>query len=163
MCSSDLASADRNLKLALSAVRVRGLVADYLQPRDRAGRDAVLGRLEQEEAFDAPTVAAIARQMRPPLAAGAEIGPGLHEVEADLPDGQGSLRCLVQLPPEYDPLRRYPAVVSLHAAGSTPLQQIEWWAGPPGPDGRRQGHAARNGTIVIAPAWGRTEIGRAHV
>ena len=151
------ASADRNLKLALSAVRVRSLVGDYLRATDKTRRDQVHGRLEQEEAFDAPTVAAIARQMRPPFAPPAEIAPGLHELEVPGIEGEGSFRCLVQLPPEYDPLRKYPAVVSLHAAGSAPMHQIEWWAGMPGPDGQRRGHAARNGTIVIAPAWGREQ------
>ena len=151
------ASADRNLKLALSAVRVRTLVGDYLRAAERTERDQIYGRLEQEEAFDAPTVTAIARQMRPPFAPPAEIAPGLHELEVPGLEGEGSFRCLVQLPPEYDPLRSYPAVVSLHAAWSTPLNQIEWWAGMPGPDGQRRGQAARNGTIVIAPAWARDQ------
>ena len=151
------ASADRNLKLALSAVRVRAMVGDYLRATDKTQRDQIHARLEQEEAFDAPTVAAIARQMRPPFAPPAEIAPGLHELEVPGIEGEGSFRCLVQLPPEYDPLRKYPAVVSLHAAGSAPMHQIEWWAGMPGPDGQRRGHAARNGTIVIAPAWGREQ------
>jgi predicted esterase len=151
------ASADRNLKLALSAVRVRALVGDYLRAADRAARDAIHARLEQEEAFDAPTVAAIARQMRPPLAPPEETAPGFHELEIPGIEGEGSFRCLVQLPPEYDSLRKYPAVVSLHAAWSTPQNQIEWWAGMPGPDGQRRGQAARNGTIVIAPAWAREQ------
>ena len=151
------ASADRNLKLALSAVRVRTLVGDYLRAAERTERDQIYGRLEQEEAFDAPTVTAIARQMRPPFAPPAEIAPGLHELEVPGLEGEGSFRCLVQLPPEYDPLRKYPAVVSLHAAGAVPMHQIEWWAGMPGPDGQRRGHAARNGTIVIAPAWARDQ------
>ena len=151
------ASADRNLKLALSAVRVRTLVGDYLLAAERTERDQIYARLEQEEAFDAPTVTAIARQMRPPFAPPAEIAPGLHELEVPGLEGEGSFRCLVQLPPEYDPLRKYPAVVSLHAAGAVPMHQIEWWAGMPGPDGQRRGHAARNGTIVIAPAWARDQ------
>ena len=151
------ASADRNLKLALSSMRVRSLVGDYLRAADRAERDRIHAGLEQEEAFDAPTVTAIARQMQPPFAPPAEIAPGLHELEVPGLEGEGSFRCLVQLPPEYDPLRKYPAVVSLHAAWSTPMNQIEWWAGMPGPDGQRRGQAARNGTIVIAPAWAREQ------
>ena len=151
------ASADRNLKLALSSVRVRTLVRDYLRTATREERDRIYAQLEQEEAFDAPTVAAIARQMRPPFEPAAEIAPGLHELEVPGLEGEGSFRCLVQLPPEYDPLRTYPAVVSLHAAWSTPQNQIEWWAGMPGADGQRRGQAARNGTIVIAPAWARAQ------
>jgi len=151
------AGADRNLKLALSAVRVRAAIGDYLRASSREEREHAYDRLEREEAFDAPTVAAIARWMRPPLAPPEETAPGLHEVVVSAWEGEPPLRCLVQLPPEYDPLRRYPAVVSLHAAWTTPLQQIEWWAGMPAADGVRRGQAARNGTIVIAPAWTRPQ------
>jgi len=36
---------------------------------------------------------------------------------------------LVQLPPEYDPHVKYPTIVTLQGAGTTPEQQISWWAG----------------------------------
>ncbi len=36
---------------------------------------------------------------------------------------------LVQLPPEYDPLREYPCIVALHAAGAQAETQLNWWAG----------------------------------
>jgi predicted esterase len=143
-----------NLKAALSAVRVRDLVRDFLRTDD-AGRRAVLTKLRDEEAFDAATVASVAAAMRPPLDPPEPTAPGLFELAVPQPGGGPEITCLVQLPPEYDPLRRYPAVVSLHSAVSTPLNQIEWWAGPPGPDGLRRGQATRQGTIVIAPAWGR--------
>jgi len=148
-------AADRNLKLALSAARVRDLMVAYLRSTDRESRDATYRSLQQEEAFDPAIVAAIARQMRPPLDPPPETTAGLHELEVPGLQGEDRVRCLVQLPPEYDPLRRYPAVVTLHATWSTPLDQVEWWAGAAGPDGQRRGHAARNGTIVIAPAWTR--------
>ncbi|NCY02728.1 MAG: peptidase, partial [Planctomycetia bacterium] len=149
------AAADRNLKLALSAARVRDLLTAYLRAPDRAARDAIHARLEQEEAFDAPTVTAIARGMRPPLEPPPEIAAGLHALDVPGLEGEGPRRCLVQLPPEYDPLRTYPAIVSLHAAWSSPQNQIDWWAGMPGPDGERRGQAARNGAIIVAPAWAR--------
>jgi len=142
------------LKIALSAVRVRGLVRDYLRAEDDAVRRDVLMRLRGEEASDARTIAALVAAMRPPLDPPDAVAPGMFELEVPGPDADAKGRaCLVQLPPEYDPLRRYPAVVTLHGAGSTPLRQIEWWAGMPGPDGLRQGQAGRHGTIVVAPAW----------
>ena len=147
------AAATDNLKLALSAVRVRGLLADYLRSEEPAERSGLRGRMADEEAFGAETVAALARQMRPPCDPPAAVAGGLHELVVPGREGQPPIRCLVQLPPEYDPLRRYPTVVSLHAAWSTPLNQIEWWAGGVGADGQRRGMAARHGTIVIAPAW----------
>ena len=62
----------------------------------------------------------------------------------------------VQLPPEYNPYRRYPCVVTLNGAGTTPLQQIDWWAGSYNADAQdRFGQATRHGYIVIAPRWTR--------
>jgi dienelactone hydrolase len=49
---------------------------------------------------------------------------------------------MVLLPPEYHPLRSYPAVVSLHD-GLGPRRAIDWWAK----------EAARRGYIVIAPEY----------
>lgn len=146
-------SADDNLKLALSAVRVRNTLQTFLETADEPQRRALFDRLRQEEAFDATTVTTIARMMPPPRAPGEPLSDGLYEFEVTPLADEPAVRCLVQLPPEYDPLRPYPVVVSLHAAWTTPEQQIDWWAGMPGPNGSRLGQATRHGTIVIAPAW----------
>lgn len=62
----------------------------------------------------------------------------------------------VQLPPEYDPYRRYPVVVTLNGAGTTAAQQVDWWAGPHSQRaGMRYGQATRHGYIVVAPIWTR--------
>jgi predicted esterase len=150
------AAGNDNLKLALSAARVRGLLRDYLRAADDAARNAAWAAMRNEEAFGAGTLAALAAAMRPPLDPPPATSPGLHEITARGIDGRES-RCVVQLPPEYDPLRRYPVIVSLHASWSTPLNQIEWWAGMPGPDGLRLGQATRHGVIVVAPAWTREQ------
>ena len=69
-------------------------------------------------------------------------------------DEKQTIDYVVQLPPEYDPHRRYPAIVTLHAAGATPEMQISWWAGSYNEALRmRMGQAARRGYVVIAPAW----------
>jgi predicted esterase len=151
------AAGDSNLKLALSAVRLRNQLRDYLAtaPAETERRRQLLAGMRQEEAFGPTALAGLAAAMRPPVDPPPATGPGLYELELPGPAGEEPVRCLVQLPPEYDPLRRYPAVVTLHASWSSPLNQIEWWAGMPGPDGVRQGQAARHGTIVIAPAWAR--------
>jgi len=151
------AAAGENLKLALSAARVRDLLRDYLRADDAADRQALRERVADEEAGDAATIASLARQMRPPLDPPEPTAPGLHEFEFPGADGQ-PVTCLVQVPPEYDPLRRYPTVVSLHAAFTTPADQITWWAGSPAPDGRRVGQATRHGCIIVAPRW--TEEGQ---
>jgi len=146
------ASATPNLKLALSAVRVRDVLRDYLHSDDPAERGVLRERLADEEAADPATVAALAAQLRPPVAPPEPTAPGLHEFEFTDAVGR-TVPVLVQLPPEYDPLRRYPAVVTLHAGFTTPADQVTWWAGQPGPDGRRIGQAGRHGYIVVAPRW----------
>jgi predicted esterase len=149
------ACGDDNLKLALSAARLRTLLRDYLRSPDAAAREATLARMREEEACSPTTLAALARHMRPPLEPPAAVEQGLHEFDVPGLPGEGAVRCLVQLPPEYDPLRTYPTIVTLHAAWTTPRNQVEWWAGMPGADGVRLGQATRHGFIVIAPAWGR--------
>ena len=68
--------------------------------------------------------------------------------------GRPDFTYLAQLPPEYDPQKRYPCIVSLHGAGTTAEQQIDWWAGSyDQASGRRLGQATRRGYIVIAPKW----------
>ena len=92
--------------------------------------------------------------MNPPLPPppAVEGKPGYYALKtvglADAPE----VTYYVQLPPEYDPYRRYPAIVTLHGELSNAEQQIDWWAGP-WKDGQRGGQAARHGFIVIAPAW----------
>jgi hypothetical protein len=147
------AAATENLKVALSARRVRDLVHDYLRAADQPARDAILGRLRNEEAGDTATIAAVAAHMAPPLEPPPAASAGLYELTVPGLEGAADIRCLVQVPPEYDPLRRYPAIVTLHSAWSTPLNQLEWWAGLPAADGIRLGQATRNGYVVIAPAW----------
>jgi predicted esterase len=67
-----------------------------------------------------------------------------------------SPRYVIQLPPEYDPLREYPCIVALHPSLGTPEQQLDWWSGPWNEElGFRGGHGTRHGYIVVAPAWTR--------
>jgi len=69
---------------------------------------------------------------------------------------------VVQTPPEYDPNRVYPCVVSLPSLSTNPEYQINWWCGTSvlvketeasEPTKQRFGQATRNGYIVISPAW----------
>ncbi len=95
--------------------------------------------------------------MVPPAAPAGSSVDGFFELEACLPFPEGqnkaTARYFVQLPPEYDARRRYPTIMTLHGAGTTPLQQIDWWAGTKTKNGRRDGQGGRHGVIVISPAW----------
>lgn len=90
-------------------------------------------------------------------AAGVEaIPPGYYELTAPGPAGEADIAYTLQLPPEYDPYRRYPCIVTLHGAATTPAQQLDWWAGVyNAPAQMRLGQAARHGYVVLAPHWSR--------
>lgn len=80
--------------------------------------------------------------------------PGLFRLEATPIVGQPAIPFLVQLPPEYDPLRKYPCIVTMSKPGVPPEQQITWWAGEYDQAIlSRRGQATRHGYIVIAPLW----------
>jgi predicted esterase len=148
-------SAVEKLSLALSAYKVRGMVQKYLTTPDVLGRRKILEELGSEEAASPALVAKIIAAMKPAIQT-PEPSPGtagFYELEVAAQGSEVPVTYYVQLPPEYDPLRRYPAIVTLRGAGSVNApQQIDWWAGE-AQHGVRNGQAGRNGYIVIAPEW----------
>lgn len=145
----------RRLPVALSMYRTRGLIAEYLNETDVMKREEILERLRKEEASLPSHAAGILANMPPPRPLPEEVPgkPGLFELEVAWDPKEPPARYLVQLPPEYHPLRRYPAVVTLHGLQTTPEQQLDWWAGQFDGRGYRLGQAGRHGYIVIAPRW----------
>ena len=143
------------LTRALSLFDTRALIRQYLASPDKLTRAELLEKIQGYEGGTPSLVARILAQMKPPLEL-PEPSESLHcyalEV-AGLP-GAPPVSYLVALPPEYDPLRRYPAIVTLGGAGVRPEYQIDWWAGAWSDSQQmRQGQASRHGYIVIAPDW----------
>lgn len=145
----------RQMTQALSGYRVRKLLLEYLQEPTKINRVRMLTPLQSEEAASVETVARLVANMKPPLEAppAVEGVPGLFAVQVDGLPGEPPIDYYVQLPPEYDPYRRYPAVVALHAAGVPAVANLDWWCGEVGEKGARNGQAGRNGYIVISPEW----------
>ncbi|MEM1070862.1 MAG: alpha/beta hydrolase, partial [Planctomycetota bacterium] len=147
-------SGEQNLSVAISLVQVRDLVAEYLGDADDIRRKEIIDTLRNLEGSQPEYVDRMLPLLLPvkPFPEGSEsqsVG-GMFAVDT------GTARYLVQLPPEYNPLRQYPCVIALHESRSDPLNQINWWAGPYDADaGVRMGHAARHGFIVVAPIWSR--------
>ena len=96
-----------------------------------AGHDPAARPGDPAGPADAP---AVARRRRDP---GRDPGPPRRGRRTEDPTEYAVL-----LPPEYHPLRSYPAVVALHD-GRGPHAAIDWWAA----------EAARRGYIVIAPEY----------
>lgn len=152
-------AAESNLVLALSLARTRNLIRMYLLETDEMKRAEILKQIRAQEAGIPEYVAAIIGLMTPPEPTPklAEKAPGYFELETQgiqppTQPGFPVFKYKIQLPPEYDPNRRYPIVVTLNGNDSSPKRQIEWWAGEY-VNGVRLGHSGRNGYIVLAPEW----------
>jgi pimeloyl-ACP methyl ester carboxylesterase len=172
-----------NLAVATSLYQVRALVRQYLNASLVHERQEILAKLQSLEGSSPSYVARLLAHMKPAFeTAAAETAaaeteaaeneaaeneaaenkaaenepPGHFTLAVPGLQGQGDVQYSVQLPPEYDPYRRYPCVVTLNGAGTTPDQQIDWWAGDYQAQSRmRLGQATRQGYIVIAPVWSR--------
>jgi pimeloyl-ACP methyl ester carboxylesterase len=138
----------------------RDLIADYLRGGDEMAREAILADLDAlkwppgpPEAPELPRLELaqkLCRLMPPPLRRASEESTGdviVNRVEAE---DSIPTTYLVQLPPEYHPLRSYPAVVVLHS-GNGPEAAVAAW----------RDEAARRGYIVVAPEY-RTTEGTSH-
>ncbi|HWB11622.1 MAG TPA: alpha/beta hydrolase-fold protein [Pirellulales bacterium] len=145
----------RKLPVAVSLFDCRNLVRQYLAESAKIKRKQILADLAAQEAATPELISKLLRYMLPPVETTASDGgpAGFFELSVNGLTGQPPITYYVQLPPEYDPHRPYPAVVTLNGSGTTPQQQIDWWAGAAGENGERLGQATRYGYIVIAPAW----------
>jgi len=148
------AEAFDNFSVALSLIESRELLLEYLRSVDEIQRDEIIQRLRQLEAGSPRYLAAMARLILPwkPAPPPQPNSQGFFRIQLnDLP---GQPEYLVQLPPEYDPYKKYPCVVTLCDIQSQPQLALEWWDGDLNPqDGYRTGQASRNGFVVIAPDW----------
>jgi len=142
-----------NLSIVLSAAESRQIVRRYLTESVKINRAGLLKEIERQEASDLSLIARLVANMKPPYESpGIEDKPGLYELSIPGLDKDPDVSYYVQLPPEYDAHRRYPTIVTLNGSGSTPLAQIDWWAGAWN-GGSRLGQATRFGYIVVAVDW----------
>jgi predicted esterase len=145
-----------NLVVATDLVQIRETVRAYLRSDDPLEREDLLRELRELEGSSPSNLAKIIRQMNPPRDTdfGTADPSGVLELTFPGLTESSDFRYLVQLPPEYDPMRRYPCVITLHGSSTTPSNQVNWWAGAYDATKKiRIGQATRRGYIVIAPAW----------
>ncbi len=148
-------AATDNLGTAISAYKVRGLIYEYLNGKTVAERQRAFSYVRLESGGKPEMVVELLAHMKPPADPPAPVPdkPGFFAAEAPGLAEDSPTTYYVQLPPEYDPYRLYPAIVALHGEAGTALGQVDWWAGQWDKDGRRSGQASRRGYIVIAPEW----------
>ncbi|MCA9190269.1 MAG: hypothetical protein KDB03_00850 [Planctomycetales bacterium] len=147
-----------NLAVAKSLILVRDLAREYLNEDNPASRQDLLNRLRQQEGAQPEFLDRLLENMRPPKSPPSprEGDPdGLSRCQVTYAKGE-QLDYVVQVPPEYDPNRKYPCVLAIPGRGMAPDMEIDWWCGSTIElkDSRfRLGHATRHGYIVVAPVW----------
>ena len=152
-----------NFATTKSLVTARGLVQQYLVEADGVRRSQIVAQLKALEGGQPELVVKLLALMKPPKTpppTASDDPPGLHRLQVSM--GKEQVSYVVQTPPEYDPNRVYPCVVSLPSLGSNPDVQINWWCGSAlqvkeneeaEAKVQRMGQATRNGFIVISPDW----------
>jgi pimeloyl-ACP methyl ester carboxylesterase len=158
-----------NFSTAKSLIKVRQSVHEYLVAPDEIQRGQALDQVKAQEGGLPENVLKILAHIKPPLtppAVHADDPKGLHRMKVAV--GDGFVEYLVQTPPEYDPNRVYPCLLTLPGIQSSPQFQINFWCGDLAPvalsvedpakeisikDYQRFGQATRHGYIVVSPAW----------
>lgn len=149
-------SATDRIVTAVSAVRIRDLIQNYMEARDDVTRQELLRQFRQEEASSVTIVSAILSHMKPPVRTTKEewLGKdGFFTLETNSTVDERPIQYWVQLPLEYDPQKLYPAIICLRGVLDTPQQEMDWWTGTFNPKGFRYGQAGRNGYIVVSVEW----------
>ena len=157
-----------NFPVVQSMYPVRELVREYLTIEDQNRRREIRELLKGFEAGDPKFLVEIIKSMKPTHVP-AELA--ISNSDANRYNGQKPIeffvtvpgtafdktpkkfRCLAHVPPQYDPYRRYPCIITLRPG--IPLEkQLERWAGPFDETLQmRVGRAPRNGYIVVAVDW----------
>ena len=125
-------SAVEQLPVALSVYNLRGQVRDYLVEPTRIKREQILDGLKSQEGASPALVADLLSHMKPALHMPPMVSPekpGYYKLEVPCLTKEPPVTYWVQIPPEYDPYKLYPAVVTLNGAANTAESQLDWWAG----------------------------------
>lgn len=162
--------AQDDFAVAIGLVKLRTAVTRYLREPLAAERAAVLDEVETLAGASVENAARLVANMKPPQhrAEYTDDSTGAFTLTAPGVTEDGDFVYHVQLPPEYDPYRRYPTLLTLHGAYNSPKLELDFWAGaappPAASDGaadaneappaeRRTGQAGRHGYITIAVDW----------
>lgn len=153
--------AKQEIFTALALIKIRDAVLRYLREPTAADRQLILESITSMEEASVPEIGKLIARMKPPWHDEAYLEPLTGAFLTLTAPGQtddGDFTYHVQLPPEYDPYRRYPTLVVLNGSYNTPEHELDFWAGSPvGGDEKtpavRSGQAMRHGYITIAVDW----------
>ena len=152
--------AQQEIQVALALIKIRDAVLRYLREPAAADRQLILEAIQSMEGSSVDQIAKLIARMKPPWHEAAYVKPAGAYLTLEAP-GQtedGNFTYHVQLPPEYDPYRRYPTILALNGSYNSPEQELDFWAGHPtavngSEEEVRRGQAMRHGYITIAVEW----------
>ena len=158
-------NAIENMAIVESLSPVKSLVLEYLADQTTdARRLEILEELANLETGNPSYIDSLLKQSKPIAAQDLSQYDGSKPIEFFInvpgtvanPEPK-SYRCIAHLPTEYDPLRKYPAIVSLPGGNQTLEYNLNLWCGNYNEklsneigSAVRNGHASREGLIVVS-------------
>lgn len=149
-----------NWAVAQSLFEVRDLVREYLLCGETIRRESILNQLEKFESSAPKYVASLMAQMKPLKHDLIGDYDGRKPIEFEVMvegtkahPGATGYRCLVHLPNEYSPYRRYRLMMALPGASSVEDHLTHFCGSFNEGLNVLHGAASRNGTIVVAVDW----------
>jgi len=149
-----------NLAIVQSLYPVRDIVMEYLTTDIQPRRARLLNELENYEGGDPQYLADLIENMKPPRGPDVSEHTGQQPIEfyVEIPGTKANpeprkFQCLAQVPPQYNPYRKYPCILTLRAGVKTETQLNRWCGGYNDKLQVRTGPAMRHGYIVVAVDW----------
>ncbi len=144
-----------NLQTALSLAETRNIIRNYMIEPLKMNRDRLLEPLGSQQAASPRYVALLLSHMKPPLDNPQRAASGFEQFEYHTIRDEPKVTCYLQLPPEYDPYVKYPAILALNGETSTAEQMIDYWCGLPREAVKKQPSttdAKKAGPIILTAA-----------
>ncbi len=158
-------NAIENMAIVESLYPVKSLVLEYLAEQTTdARRQTILEELASLETGNPNYIDSLLKQSKPVAAEDLSQYDGSKPIEffIQVPGtvanpAPKSYRCIAHLPTEYDPHRKYPAIISLPGGNQTLEYNLNLWCGGYNEklsneigSAVRNGHASREGLIVVS-------------
>jgi pimeloyl-ACP methyl ester carboxylesterase len=144
-------AADPDVKIALKLIHARQLILDYLKTNSLKDRADFISNFKKEINLPADEFARVIRMIPPSHALDPKkITSDVMTLKIEAPENTGG-SYLVQLPPNYHPMRSYPVLVLL--SGNQEKAEVTLK--------RFTEEAAKQGYILVAPLWADGKANRA--
>ena len=128
---------------ALKMAAAREFMIEYLKSDSSLKRSALLSGFKRDNDLPMDVLTRLARMIGPAVPFDLPKDPTeIQTIPIEAPDSEGG-SYLLQLPPDYHPLRPHPVLILLHSGRDKPDEMLR----------RFSDEAAKQGFILVAPHW----------